>query len=317
MIHSYIDRLRTHLHLSPSEEEEVVRELRAHMEDRLAELERTGLGREEAERALLHRFDQPQMLARRFQEAHIQTSWHDASIAAAAFLLASALFATHLWSQPIAFLGVASIIVGVTLYGVWQGRPAWFYAWAGLALTLLSLCGYIAFVQMDRAVRLLLDGGFDALSMVGLAGAALYFPVALVLLASSIRSACRRDWLNASLMLSPSAPVVFWLASLHQSGGVLNAGSAVAGADNALAATFLAMALAAAIFIRARTRGAKVATLVATSVLMLLVFSSVYDLQPSLLDLTVRTLLLLGFIFSPAALDAVASRPTHSAASHE
>lgn len=307
-LRSYIERLRAHLHLSPSVEDEVVRELQTHLEDRLAELERAGLAREEAARSLLQRLDRPRALARQFQETHLQASWHDASAAAAAFLLVSALYATHLWSQPAAVLGVASLIVGVTLYGLWQGRPAWFYAWAGLALTLLSFCGYFAFVLLLRAARLMADGGFDRLSLLGLAGAVLYLPVALIILSSCIRAATRRDWLDASLMLAPTAPVVAWLAVLHQSGGVREAAASSAEADTALALIFLAMAVAVVAFVRVRTRAAKAATMIATAALVLLTVSSIYETQLSLPALTARALLLIGFLLSPAALETITLR---------
>ena len=316
-LRSYIERLRAHLHLSPSVEDEVVRELQSHMEDRLAELERGGLAREEAARSLLRRLNRPRALARQFQETYLQASWHDASAAAAAFLLVSALYATHLWSQPVVVLGVASLIVGVTLYGLWQGRPAWFYAWAGLALTLLSFCGYFAFVLLIQAPQLISDGGFGSLSLLGFAGAVLYFPVALIILSSCIRVATRRDWLDASLMLAPTAPVVAWLAVLHQSGGVRETAAASAGADTTLALIFLAMAVAVVTFVRVRTRAAKVATMIATAALVLLTVSSIYETQLSLPALTARALLLIAFLLSPAALEAITMRTLGPTADEE
>ena len=313
-LHLYLERLRSTLHLSPDEEGEVVRELRTHVQDRLAELERAGLSEEEAQRVLLRRFDRPQALARQFQQAYYQASWHDALTAAAAFLLVGALYATHLWSSPVAVAAVASVVVAVTLYGLWQGRPPWFYPWAGLALTLLSFCGYLAFVLLERAIRLMTEGGLDTLPLMGFAGAALYVPLALVILASCIRAASRRDWLDASLMLSPTAPVVVWLAVLHQSGGLRDIGASVAGADTALAATFLTMAVASAIFVRVRTRSLKLTTMLAAGVLVLLAVSSINEPQLSLAALSGRALLLFGFLFSPAIIEALVTHPIgHSA----
>lgn len=313
-LHTYLEQLRSSLHLSPQVEGEVVRELHTHVEDRLAELRASGLSEEEAQRALLRRLDRPRVLARQFQQAYLPASWQDALTAAAAFLLVGALYAAHLWSQPLATLGVASAIVGVTLYGLWQGRPTWFYPWAGLALTLLSFFGYFAFVLLERAVRLMAEGHFDALTWLGFGGAALYFPLALTILASCILVASRRDWLDASLMLSPSAPVVVWLTVLHQNGGAREAGLSVVGADTALAATFLAMSVAVAIFVRVRTRSLRLATMFATAALVLLAVSSIYDPQLSLPALTGRALLLFGFLLSPAALEGVVARAIERAA---
>lgn len=306
---SYFERLRSSLQLGPEAEDDVVRELRAHAEDRLAELENAGLSAEDAQRTLLSRLGRPRALAREYQLAHLQASWHDALTAAAAFLLVAALYATHLWSSPPALLAVASIIVAVTLYGLWQGRPSWFYPWAGLALTLLSFCGYLAFVLLQRAAGMIADGHVAALPLLGFGGALAYFPLAVIILASCIRAASRRDWIDASLMLSPSAPVVVWLAVLHESGGVPEGATSVVAADAALAATFLSMALAAAVFVRVGTRTLRLATVLATAALAVFAASSIYDSQLSLATLSGRTLLLFGFLLSPAALEALAMRP--------
>ena len=281
-----------------------MRELRTHVEDRVEELQNAGLSEDEALRVILRRLDRPRVLARRYQDAHLAGTWHDAAMAAAAFLLVGVLYATHLWSQPVAVTAVAALIVSVTLYGLWQGRPPWFYAWAGLALTLLSFGGYFAFVLLERAS----DGGFDYVALMGFAGAALYVPLALAILASCIRVASRRDWLDASLMLSPSVPVIVWLAALHAGGGSLEAGSAVAGADAALAATFLAMAGTVAAFVRVRARPLRVATLVATALVLLVLVSTMSGSNASLTALTGRALLVFGFLLSPAVLEALAAR---------
>jgi hypothetical protein len=297
---AYFERLRAELDLPAPEEEDVVRELRAHVEDRIQELRRTGLDDRQAERAVLRSLERPRTLARRFQQIYRQASWHDALVASAAFLLAGVLFALHLWDEPIAVVGVAAAIVVVTLYGLWQGRPAWFYPWAGLALTLLSFFGYLAFVMLEASA-----GAGDVVSLLGFGGALLYFPLALAILMSCILVASRRDWLDASLMLSPTAPLVAWLAAAHGEGGVRAAGGLVPEADAALAATFLAMALASAIFVGVRSRRAKLATILATGALVLVALGAIYDAEVSLAALSARALLLFGFLLSPAALEAL------------
>ena len=308
-IDTYFEQLRSHLHLAPGNEDDVVRELRTHVEDRMAEMDSAGLSERQALHVLLTRLDRPRVLARQFQEAYLQPSWNDGVIAAAAFLLVSALYATHLWSEPLAVVSVAAVIVLVTLYRLWQGRPMWFYPWAGLALTLLSICGYFAFVLLDRSAGLVAGGGVDTVSMLGLAGAALYFPLALFILGSCILVASRRDWLDASLMLSPSAPAVVWLVVLHQNGGLRDVGTSVAAADTALAASFLVMAGAVAMFVRVRTRTLKLATMIGTAAIVLVTLSSIYDAELSMAGLTARGILLLGFLLRPAILQTVLARP--------
>lgn len=307
-LHTYLEGLRASLGLGSEVDDEVVRELRTHVEDHIADLQRDGLSEADATRTVLRRFDRPRALAAQFQAAYLPAGWQDALTAAAAFLLVGALFLSHLWNEPPAVAAVAAAVVAATLYGLWQGRPTWFYAWAGLALTLLSFVGYFAFVLVERAAGAT-AGGFDALALAGLAGAALYFPLALAILVSSVIVASRRDWLDASLMLSPSAPVAVWLATLHVGGGLEGGASA----DSALAATFLTMAIAVAVFVRVRSRGLKLATICATGAIVLVAVSSMYDPQLSATALAGRAVLLFGFLLSPALLDAFAARQLHGA----
>lgn len=316
-LHTYFQHLRSSLNLSPRLADEVVREMETHAEDHLAELERQGLSREEATRTLLRGMARPRALAGEFRQAYVRPSWHDALSAAAAFLLVSALYATHLWSQPAAVLSVAAVIVGVTLYGLWQGRPTWFYPWAGLALTLLSFCGYFAFSLLESTAGPIGNGATSPVLVLGFAGAAVYFPIALVVLGSCILAASRRDWLDATLMLTPTAPVVVWLAVLHQNGGILDGAAAVAGADAALATTFFAMAVAVAVFVRVRTRTAKLGTLFATAALVLLAASTIYDAQPAPALVTGRAILLFAFLLSPAALESIVTRQLRRATFHD
>jgi len=313
-LQSYLDRVRSSLGRGSQVENDVVRELQTHAEDRLADLERSGLSRDEALRVLLRRLSGPRSLAREFHEAHRRASWHDVFMATGAFLLTGALFATHLWVAPAAVVGVAALIVAVTLYGLWQGRPLWFYPWAGLALTLLSFCGYLAFVALEETAGPIADGRHEAILVLGFAGALLYVPLALLILASCIRVASRRDWLNASLMLTPTAPVVVWLAMLHQRGGIREGATAMSGPDAALAMTFLSMALAAAAFVRVQSRVAKLATLCVTAALVLFIASAAYDAQLTLSDLAGRALLLFGFLLSPVLLETLSADPQGRAA---
>jgi len=313
-LQSYFDRLRSSLGLGAPVESEVMRELQTHAEDHLADLERGGLSREEAMRVLLRRLSGPRSLARDFHEAHRRASWHDVLMATGAFLLVSALFATHLWSTPVAVAGVAALIVTVTLYGLWRGRPMWFYPWAGLALTLLSFCGYLAFVALKETAGPIADGRHEAVLVLGFAGALLYAPLAVLILASCIRVASRRDWLDASLMLSPTAPVVVWLATLHQRGGIHEGLPAMGGPDSALALTFLAMAVAAAVFVGVQSRATKLATLCVTAALVLFTVSTVYDAQLLLSELTGRAILLFAFLLSPVILETLSTNPAGRAA---
>jgi hypothetical protein len=295
-LQAYFQQVRTYLQLDPAVDDEVVRELRAHAEDRLEELRRTGATEDEAMRALLRGFDSPPSLARRFQEAHARVTWHDALLAGLPFLLTSALFATHLWPRPLVAFAVVVAVVGVTLSGLRQRRPPWFYGWAGPALTLLIFFGYVAFSMTERAAGLIIDGELDLLSAFGLAGAAVYFPLGALILISSLLTATRRDWLDASMMLAPSAPVAVWLVLLHQ-----GAGDAATHMDATMALVFLAMAPAVGAFVRAPLRAVKLGVLLTTAAALYIVVAA----QLPAVAFVVLGLGLFAFLLTPLALDGV------------
>lgn len=308
-IHSYLRDLHGHLRMDPVAEREILREFETHLEDRLHDLRTTGLSREAAVARALRGFGEPRVLGRRLREARTAISWTSAFVAAAPFAGIGLLLATGLWRHPVPATAAAALVVIVTFYGLWQGRPVWFSPWAGTALTLLVLAGYFAFAGAQRSVTLLQRDGPEPLALAGFVGAGVYFPLAALILVSTMVVVVRRDWLEASVMLSPFVPVILWLAALHQAGGLVGAGIQDAAAPSrALGATFLTMALAAIVFARSRSRVARIATVVATVLVVLGAVSYEHDAGLLLPVVAGRVLVVLLFLLSPAVLDLLLNR---------
>jgi hypothetical protein len=304
--HAYLIRLRRNLQLDPGVEEEVLKEMRSHFEDRLADYRARGMSPEEAQRAVTSVFGRPQVLARRFYEAHCLGSWQDALLAAAPMVLVSAVFATHLWRNPLVDATLAAVVILTTLNAWWRGHPAWLYAWAGVALTVLVFCGYFAFVILGSSVGALAKWQSLPWSLLGVVGSIVFYPMAAALLVSCTAAVTRRDWMQASLMLSPLVPITVWIAAVHGSGGLLAPDMGrVAQYDASLAATFAAIAGVAALLIRVRGRTLRMGTFLITAFVLLLAVSVVYDPSFFLPTLLMRGLLLIVFLLSPAALEAV------------
>jgi len=295
--------------MDPAAEREILREFQTHLEDRLQDLMAAGLGREAAVARALRGFGEPRVLGRRLREARSSTSWPNAVLAAAPFAGVGALLATGLWRHPAVAAAAAALVVAVTFYGLWQGRPVWFSPWAGTALTLLVLAGYFAFAAAQRAVALLQHGGPEPLALAGITGAGVFFPLAVVILLSTMVVVVRRDWLEASVMLSPIVPVIAWLAALHQAGGLVSASPQdVVIPSRALGATFLTMGLAAIVFARSRSRIARIATVVTTVLVVLAAVSYQHDAGLLLPLVAGRVLVVLLFLLSPAVLDLLLNR---------
>lgn len=299
-IHGYLARLRTHLRLDANIESDLVRELAAHVEDRTAALVATGVAPDRAEREAIVALGRPQTLAHLVRQAHNVTPWIEVLFGAAAFLLMAVMIGPGLWRQPLPAAAGGSLIICVALYGLWLGRPAWFYPWAGSALTIPLVLGYAAFDLLHRELPRAFDGTVTATGLAGIAGAALYFPVGLIVMAAAVLVAVRRDWLDASVLLSPLPCAFVWVVDIHRAGGITSSAAAGSSTSAMVAGVYVCMALAIALFLRASLRSVKVTTLTGAAVMLLAGSTLLVDPGGDLVSLTGRAALLLAFLLSPA-----------------
>ncbi len=296
----YFERLRTHLRLGDvAESDDVMRELATHVEDRVDELIRRGMSPERATETTLRGFGRPRTLAHLVRQAHLAASWSDAVLGASAFAFVAAVLGGALWREPALAAGSAVLAVGITLYGLWQGRPSWFYPWAGAALTLPIAAGYIAFSVLQRGLPQLAHGA-NALTLAGVAGALLYFPVGLFVVCAAVLVAVRRDWLDASVLLSPMPAMLVAVISIHRAGGLGESAHALSAASPLLVGVYLSMALATLALLRAPTRSLRVATLVGSALILLAAGTMLQDPGGGVVTLAARGALLVGFLLSPA-----------------
>jgi hypothetical protein len=296
---SFLSRLKASLDLDLESRAEVLREIEDHIEDRLESLIAKGASPEEARRALLRGLGRPTTFARLLRQASTLPSWGDAIFAALPALLLAGLLGAHLWQ--VVWLAVPSclLFVGVTLAGLRMGPATWFHYWAGVALSLMLLFGYLALRVLQREFEVLTDGNASPFTFVAALGAGLYISVGLGVFLSAIVMAARRDWLDGSVLLSPMPGVLVWLVAVHQVRGLDNPSAAEVGTFNVLAGVFLAMAPAVVCFQRAGTRRARIVILFSTA-LGLLTAGTLIDSGASPLLLLFRLGLLLAFLLSPA-----------------
>jgi hypothetical protein len=296
----YVQRLRVHLRLDDPLEADFLREIETHMDDRIAALVARGVPEERARRTTLEGFGRPQTLAHLIRQAQQIASWSEALLGGAPFALLAALLGLGLWRMPLVAAVASAIVIAVTLYGLWLGRPAWFYPWAGVALLMPIFAGYIAFAVLSTQVPALSASGASPLVLAGIAGAALYFPVGLVVVAVSVLVAVKRDWLDASILLSPLPIALAWIIEVHRGGGLLSAGASLSGLAPVLGVTALCAMAATMIFLRATTRTMKVLTLVASAILLVSAATLLIDPSGGLIALAGRAVILLAFLLSPA-----------------
>jgi len=285
----YLNSIRDNLRIDLSDEREVISELETHIEDRLQELKETGLSEEEAANTCVRLLGSAKLVARQLYEAHSQGSWRQALLASMPHLLFGLLFALNWW-QGIGWLLVMLALVLITaIYGWWHGKPTWLFPWLGYSLLPVVGAGLLL---------LYLPVGWSWVAIL------LYIPLALWLLYSIVVQTIRRDWLYSSLMLFPVPIIIGWFLAVGLEGKFPEF-SAQRLQDLApwIGLSFLALALAVAMFIRLRQRWLKVAVLVISGLFTLTMVAFYAEGRLSWPTFFVLILVMFGLFLSPALVE--------------
>ena len=305
-IDSYLDQVRSHLHLDAVTEGNIIRELKSFFDEELAELQGSGMPVQDSAREAIRSSGKPRILARLFYEAYSQGSWLDALLVIQPHLVAAALFQTHLWSNPFAILTAFGGVLLVALYGWRQGRPGWVYPWIGYAFS-----PFIATIFFSRnfiyasAVDLLL-GSRLSLSHVGLFLFVGLYALFIWMVVFSVLRVVKRDWVLVSFMLSPLPLLGVWISEIARIGArFYSTDPAAYRWDEPMTAAFLLLGLFSVLIIRLRWRLARILLLAvagigATLLVGLSILRTTHLLTlPLLLALPVFTLL------APAVLERI------------
>jgi hypothetical protein len=254
-IGSYLEQVRTRLHLGVQTEKRIVRELYTHFQDKTTDLERQGIPRSAAAHDAIESLGDPKVMARLMYEAYSGSSWLDALVGAQPYLFAACLFATGLWHNPVALAVYFLAIAAVTLYGWLNGTPSWLYNWAAHCMLSVASAGYLlrtVFAQIQAP----LTASWPAVPFLLLMGGTTWMAVSILL------RAARRDWIFVSLILMPLPLVGLWLLPVQPLLRLFHhAGEQFHVWDPLMASCWLLMAVVSTIFARLRSRFFKLAAL--------------------------------------------------------
>jgi hypothetical protein len=308
-IRDYLTEVRSHLHLDPSTEWWIIRDLHGYFEEKIGDLRNAGLSEREAARVAIDSCGRPRVMARRMYEAHSKGSWSEAAIACLPHLIIAGLFLSHLWRHPIVAPIVLGAIVYITLYGWWHGKPSWLYPWAGYSLLPLLIGGYVSWPTIRQAASSPLggDGPFPNIGVL-LVISALFVSSIWVIARTTIR-VVRRDWILASMMLVPLPIFGGWLISLEQYGGLFSTDfEALYLWDVPMALALVTLAVTSATFVRLRQRVLKVGALISIGSIALAMVAHDHLGDQGFWSLLSTSFILLLFLLSPALLKA---KPGH------
>lgn len=293
----YLESIRDHLRLDPSEVREVISELETHIEDRVQELEAAGLSEEEATKTCLGLLGSAEAIARQIYEAHSQGSWKQALFAAMPHLLFGLLFALNWW-QHAGWLSIALLLIlGTTIYGWCHGKPTWVFPWLGYSLLPVAVVGLLLPYLPQGWVWVAIP---------------FYIPLASWWVYYLIDQTVRKDWLFTSVMLLPIPIVAGWVLAVER-GGKLTEYSLQLAYDFApwIALSFLALALTITAFFRLRQRSFRVATLIISGFLTLSMVGNYGEGRLSLAAFLVLILAMWGLFLIPALLERRLRRIAH------
>jgi hypothetical protein len=164
----YLDRLGRELQASPEEAEEVLREVRSHLELAVCDMERNGTDGAACLGRALERFGAAERIGRELRQVHGRATWQEAGLAALSLLLFGMLPSlprVPAWVAPLALAAATAL--------AWRARwPLWWWAWLG----------WLPF------------------AVPGAPGDLLWGSVAYVVILLLVS---RRDWLEATLAIYP------------------------------------------------------------------------------------------------------------------
>ena len=284
----YLNNVKYHLRLEHSAENEIIQELRSHIDDSLEELKEEGLSDEEAESTCIRLMGSAKQVARQLYEAHSQGTWKQTVLAATPHLLFAALFAVSWWKGLPLLLIALTAVFGVAIYGWWRKRPTWFFSWLGYSLLPVVFAGLALFY---------LPPGWSWIAII------VYIPLAAYIVYNITVQTIRRDWLYSSLMLLPIPIIIAWFIAVGSSGQNNPNLEYVKVFGLPIGLSFVILAASVGLFIRLRQRWLKIALLLVSGILTLSLVAYYAQGRLSLPAFSILIFVILALFVTPAALE--------------
>src|SRR5512136_2825371 len=263
-VRQFLNGVRLQLKVDSSSEKEILSELYAHIEDRVEDLQESGLSEEEATAVASREFGPSQKLAEELNEVHSISDWPQAVMAALPHVLFGLLFAFRQWTNAFWLSIIIISVVGAVAYGWKHSKPTWFFTWLGYALTPLLVVGLLLF---DRAL------GSEVLSSTWWwwwVSVVVYFAIVTAICTIILAHTWRRDRLLGSLSVLPFLAVMGWVVTDRWNDGRMRGdGGLPRGLEPWVALSFLALAGMVIIFTRLSKRWLRLAVLLVAGLVIL------------------------------------------------
>ena len=295
-VKEFLNIVRLQLKLDSSSEKEILSELYAHFEDRVQDLQESGLTEEEATRIASEEFGPSKKVAEELHEVHSISNWPQAVMAALPHVLFGLLFAFRQWTNAFWLSIIILSVFGAVIYGWKHNKPTWFFTWLGYALTPLLVVGL---VLLDKA----LGAGALSSSWWLWASVIVYFSIVAAICTIILAHTWRRDWLLGSLSILPFLAVIGWVLTDRWNSGLIRGAGFLYGLEPWIALSFLALAGIVIIFTRLKKRWLRVGVLLVAGLVILTMMTSASGRSVNLANLVVLAIIALVIILGPALVD--------------
>ena len=302
--HGYLTDLSRHLHLEPREGEEILQELRTHIEERTQELVDAGASSNEALNGALHGLGPSNSIASQFYQVHSRGSWYHTALAVLPHLLLSLMFGLHLWTSPgwVVLMLVVALIV--SMFGWRMGRPRWTYPWLGYCLVVPIVSWGLAMSAVGYGAWAVITRGSLPLSIPIYLASFMYVAFSLWLVIWIVSKVARPDWVMASLAILPVPFLAYWFFYFYNGDETLSsARQPLQEVDSSAAIVFLILAVATAIFFRIGRRLVRVALLAITAPSAVVLAWLSYQGGPGHVAVFLFSAISLVLLLSPALFD--------------
>jgi hypothetical protein len=295
-VKNFLNTVRLQLKLDPSSEKEILTELYNHFEDRVEELQESGLSEEEATAKASREFGPSQKVAEELHEVHSISDWPQAVMAALPHVLFGLLFAFRQYTNAFWLSIIIMSVIGAVAYGWRHHKPTWFFTWLGYALTPFLVVGL---VLLDKA----LDVSVLSSSWWLWAIVVIYFTIVAAICTIILVHTWRRDWLLGSLSVLPFLAVIGWVLTDRWNGGLIQSGGFLHGLEPWIALSFLALAGMVIIFTRLKKRWLRVGVLLVAALVILTMMTSAAGRNANLANVVLLAIIALAIILGPALVD--------------
>ena len=304
----FIDNVISELHLDPTQSNEIIDELQAHIEDRAQDLVDLGASIDEALRQATRELGESDAIAKGFYEVHSRRSWRHAFLGALPHILLALMFALHVWTQPVIvalMLGTALII---SVLGWRAGRPTWTFPWLGYCILIPLISWGLAMSAVGYGALGVLTRGSLPLGIPIYVVSLTYIALSMWVVIKIVSRVARNDWLMASLTVLPIPFLAYWFLYFYNQQELFNqsanrAGLTLQEIDSTAAIIFLIIAVATIVFFRIGRRTVRLALLAITTPSVVVLAWLVYKSGIGAIAVFAFALISIAVLMSPALFD--------------